>query len=73
MAKSKAVEETEEAPNANEEAGRVVLAMPEQAELAEESDIEYEDTPGVPGQIQYPEKSTMGQYAAEEDAEEPAE
>jgi pyruvate/2-oxoglutarate dehydrogenase complex dihydrolipoamide acyltransferase (E2) component len=59
-------DETEEAPNANDEAGRVVLAMPEQKELAEESDIEFEDSPGVPGQIQYPEHSSMSQYAADD-------
>lgn len=45
----------EEAPNANEESGRVVLSTPEQAELREESDIELDETKGVPGQIVYPE------------------
>jgi hypothetical protein len=60
----------EETPNANDEAGRVVLSTPEQKELREDSDIEFEDTPGVPGQIQYPEASTMGQYAETEETAE---
>jgi hypothetical protein len=34
-----------------------------------ESDIEFEDSPGVPGQIQYPADSSMSQYAAEEESE----
>lgn len=61
----------EETVVANEEAGRVVLSMPEQAALAEESDIEFEDSPGVPGQIQYPNTGSMSQYSAEEEDAEP--
>jgi hypothetical protein len=60
---------SEEQVVANEEAGRVVLSVPEQKELAEESDIEFEDSPGVPGQIQYPENSSMAQYAEAGDEE----
>jgi hypothetical protein len=52
---------------ANDEADRVILSTPEQKELREDSDIEFEDTPGVPGQIQYPEASTFGQYAETDD------
>lgn len=67
MAKNETTEE--EAPNANEEAERVILSTPEQKHLAEESDIEFEDSPGVPGQIQYPENSTMGQYAEADESD----
>jgi hypothetical protein len=58
---------SEEQVVANDEAERVILSTPEQKELAEESDIEFEDSAGVPGQILYPEASSMGQYAAEEE------
>lgn len=63
MAKDETTTETEEAPVANEEADRVILSTPEQKELREDSEIELDESIGVPGQIQYPEDSAWANRA----------
>ena len=64
-ARAVAAEKESEHPNANDATARVYPSTPEQAYLAQESDIEVDESAGVPGQIQYPEDSDFGRRAGQ--------